>query len=88
MKALIIAAGQGLRLGHLTEATPKPLIRLLGLSLIERVILTAKQVGITEFVVVVGYLGDKIRATLGDGSQWGVKIAYVQNNEWRNGKLH
>ncbi len=85
MKALIIAAGEGSRLGHLTEATPKPLIRLLGLSLIERVILTAKQAGIKEFVVVIGYLGDEIRAKLGDGSEWGVKIAYVENDEWRKG---
>lgn len=85
MKALIIAAGEGRRLGHVTEIAPKPLIRLLGLSLIERVILTAKQAGIKEFVVVIGYHGDKIRAKLGDGSEWGVKIAYVENDEWEKG---
>ena len=41
MKALIIAAGSGSRLGSLTINKPKALIQLLGISLIERVILTA-----------------------------------------------
>jgi CDP-L-myo-inositol myo-inositolphosphotransferase len=81
MKALIIAAGKGDRLG-LTDK-PKSLVQLLGLSLIERVILTAKQAGINEFIVVVGYLGDKIRAELGNGERYGVKIDYIENEEWQ-----
>jgi len=85
MKALIIAAGKGGRFGGLIKDGPKPLLRLLGLSLIERVILTAKQAGIDEFVVVVGYLGEKIRAKLGDGGELGVKITYIQNIEWERG---
>jgi CDP-L-myo-inositol myo-inositolphosphotransferase len=85
MKALIIAAGQGRRLNDLTNDQPKPLIQLLGLSLIERVILTAKHAGIHDFVITVGYLGDKIRATLGDGRGLGVRIDYVQNKEWEKG---
>lgn len=59
MKALIIAAGEGSRLGNLTKDKPKPLVRLLGLSLVERVILTAKEVGIDEFIIVIGYLKNK-----------------------------
>ncbi len=85
MKALIIAAGDGGRLGNLTEHKPKPLIQLLGLSLIERVILTAKQSGVNEFVVTVGYLGDKIKARLGDGNRYRVKINYIENREWMKG---
>ncbi|GAJ06237.1 unnamed protein product, partial [marine sediment metagenome] len=65
MKALIIAAGEGSRLGNLTKDKPKPLVRLLGLSLVERVILTAKEVGIDEFIIVVGYLGERIKEKLG-----------------------
>jgi len=83
MKALIIAAGDGDRLGVLTNNTPKPLISVLGLSLIERVILTSKQAGIEEYVIVVGYLGDKIKANLGNGKRLGVKIDYVENGEWQ-----
>jgi len=58
MKALIIAAGKGRRLEGLTKDGPKPLIKLLGLSLIERVMLTARQAGIDEFVIVTGFFGD------------------------------
>ncbi len=85
MKALIIAAGEGTRLNRLTEDKPKPLIQLLGLSLIERVLLTAKQAGIGEFFIVVGYLGDRIISKLGDGSRYGVEINYIENKEWQKG---
>jgi len=85
MKALIIAAGKGSGFGGLTKDGPKPLVRVLGLSLIERVILTAKQAGIDELVVVVGYLGEKIRARLGDGGKLGVKITYIENTNWKTG---
>lgn len=85
MKALIIAAGKGSRLKGLTDSKPKPLIQLLGLSLIERVILTAKQAGIDEFVIVTGYLGKKVKEKLGRGDRYGIKITYVENREWKKG---
>ena len=85
MKALIVAAGEGRRLAHLTQAVPKPLVRLLGLSLIERVVLTAKRAGIDQFVVVVGCLGDMIKESLKDGTRYGVEIVYVENGEWSKG---
>ncbi|MDO9575347.1 MAG: sugar phosphate nucleotidyltransferase [bacterium] len=85
MKALILAAGDGGRLDNLTKNKSKPLIQLLGLSLIERVILTVKQVGVDEFVIVIGCLGDKIKEKLGDGNRYGVKITYVENEEWQKG---
>ena len=83
MKALILAAGDGGRLGNLSSDNPKPLVQLLGLSLIERVILTSKQADIKEFLIVVGYLGDKIKAQLGSGNRYGVKIDYVENNDYQ-----
>lgn len=85
MKALIIAAGDGSRLGHLTKNKPKPLIQLLGLPLIERTILSAKGAGIKEFVITIGYLGNKIKTHLADGKKYGVKIDYVENKEWEKG---
>jgi CDP-L-myo-inositol myo-inositolphosphotransferase len=85
IKALILAAGRGSRLNHLTKGTPKPLTQIVGLSLIERAILTAKQAGIDEFVIVVGYQGDMIKASLEDGEKLGVKIVYVENEEWLKG---
>ncbi len=85
MKALIIAAGDGSRLKPLTKDEPKPLIHLLGLSLIERVISTARGAGINEFVIVIGHLGDRIKASLGNGARHGVKIEYIENKEWERG---
>lgn len=85
MKALIIAAGRGSRLKNLTNNIPKSLIIVLGKTLIERVILTAKQAGINEFVIVIGYLGDKIKEHLDDGEKFGVKIDYIENDEWQRG---
>ena len=85
MKALIIAAGKGSRLKSLTKGEPKPLIRLLGLSLIERVILTAKKAGVDEFVIVIGCLGEKIKEELADGNRHDVRITYIENRQWQNG---
>ncbi|UCG99815.1 MAG: NTP transferase domain-containing protein [Deltaproteobacteria bacterium] len=53
MKCLIIAAGRGSGLS--SRGDSKPLISLLGVSLIERVILTAQESGLTDFYVVTGY---------------------------------
>jgi len=83
LKALIIAAGQGIRLRPIGDT--KPLVQLLGLALIERVILTAKKSGIKEFCIVVGYHGENIREHLSDGKKYGVKIQYVQNDQWTRG---
>jgi len=86
MKALIIAAGRGKRLKDLTkDKIPKPLIQVLGLSLIERVIFAAKDSNITEFVIVIGYFGRKIREKLGDGNSYGIKITYIENKQWQKG---
>ncbi len=83
MKALILAAGQGRR--HKENGDSKPLIPLLGLSFIERVILTAKKSGIKEFQIVIGYNGERIQKYLGDGKKLGVSVDYIYNDEWRKG---
>jgi len=80
MKALIIASGRGKRIENFFS--PKPLTPLLGLSLIERVILTAKRAGIKDFLIVVGYLREKIKESLGKGKKYGVNIEYIDNEEW------
>jgi len=82
MKALIIAAGNGTRMQPVTRGRHKSLMPLLGLKIIERVILGAKEAGIKEFVIVTGYKGDIYQQTVGDGLRYGVKIQYVQNDKW------
>lgn len=84
MKCLIIAAGQGSRLNHIRKKISKPLFPLLGVPLIKRVILTAKKAGLLEFVITIGYLGEFIRKELEDGSKLGVRIQYVENDEWEH----
>jgi CDP-L-myo-inositol myo-inositolphosphotransferase len=85
MKTIILAAGAGDRMGSLTKDKPKALVQVLGMSLIERVILTAKQAGISEFLVVCGYLGEKIMDNLGNGERFGVRIDYIYNDNWHRG---
>ncbi len=83
MKALIIAAGNGERINHITDGKPKPLLDVLGLTLIERAILSAKKAGINEFVIVLGYKGRAIKKYLGSGEKHNVKIEYIYNREWK-----
>jgi choline kinase/phosphatidylglycerophosphate synthase len=84
MKCLIIAAGRGSRLS--SRGDSKPLVPLLGLSLIERVILTAEKSGLTDFYVVTGYNGDKVRDYLSRFShRRSIHITHITNEEWEKG---
>jgi CDP-L-myo-inositol myo-inositolphosphotransferase len=84
MKCLIIADGRGSRLS--TKGHPKSLIPVLGLSLIERVILTAKNAGLTDFYVVTGYNGEKVRQYLNRFEQSrNINITHTTNEEWEKG---
>jgi len=81
MKVLIIAAGRGNRLSRIGDS--KPLIPLLGLPLIERTILTARKCGFSEFCIVTGYNGQKVRDFLDKlAPRRNVKITHVINEEW------
>ncbi len=82
MKCLIIAAGEGSRLS--SRGDSKPLIPLLELPLIERVILNAKEAGLSDFCVVSGYNGEKLRNHLDQFSQdKNLKISHLINNYWK-----
>lgn len=83
MKALILAAGKGERLGRVNSA--KVLEPFLGLPLLERAILSAREAGVKEFYIVVGYRGDDIITALGDGTRFGVHINYLKNEQWEKG---
>lgn len=83
MQALILAAGKGDRLSN--HFSPKPLIPIFGLPLLERIILTAKLAGIRDFKVVVGYKAEQIKKEMGNGEKLGVHIEYIFNPEWEKG---
>jgi NDP-sugar pyrophosphorylase family protein len=78
VKALILTAGRGTRLGALTDQCPKPLLDLAGEPIIERIIGSLRDAGVGEFVVVTGYLAEKMEAHLGDGSGMGVTIRFIR----------
>lgn len=76
MKAMILSAGRGERMMPLTKDTPKPLIKVHDKTLIEHSIDTLKNAAITDVVINIAYLGEKIQAHLGDGDKFGINIEY------------
>jgi N-acetyl-alpha-D-muramate 1-phosphate uridylyltransferase len=76
MKALIFAAGVGERMRPLTLHTPKPLLLVHGKPLIVYHIEALARADVRELVINVSHLGAQIKSALGDGSAWGVRIAY------------
>ena len=78
MKAVILAAGEGVRLQPITATRPKHLIRVGGKAILEHCLDALKACGITEALIVTHYMGDAIRSHFGDGSKFGFKIEYVE----------
>lgn len=76
MKAMILAAGLGKRMRPLTLETPKPLLPVAGVPLIEYHIRRLAAAGFREIVINHAWLGDQLEAYLQTGSRWGVSIAY------------
>ncbi len=81
MKCVIVAAGPGTRLRE--KGASKPLIRIKGIPLIERVIARAREAGLDEFYVVSGYRGEDLRGELdGFSAREGVRITHIVNENW------
>jgi MurNAc alpha-1-phosphate uridylyltransferase len=76
MIGMILAAGRGERMMPLTKNTPKSLIKVKDLTLIEYSINALKKSNIIDIVINIAYLGKQIKFYLGDGSKFGVNIAY------------
>ncbi len=86
LPAVILAAGQGSRLRKNHRGVPKPLIKILGLSLLERTILACRAAGATEFYVVVGYEKEKVAAHAKTiGRRYRIPIHIVENPDWEEG---
>ena len=79
MKAIILAAGKGTRMGDLSLETPKPMLKVSGKTLLEHK-LDQLPLSIDEVFIVVGYLRDKITEVIGE--KYGrLKITYVLQEE-------
>jgi len=87
MKAIIMAAGKGKRLRPITEWVPKPLLPIGGQPIIGTLLTNLRAAGISDVLVIVGHLADKMRRFLGDGSGYGVRLTYREQRE-RLGTAH
>ncbi|MFC1971066.1 sugar phosphate nucleotidyltransferase [Chloroflexota bacterium] len=85
-KGIILAAGDGDRLGSLTAICPKVLLPVNGKEqLIRSPIEALAAAGVSDIAIVVGYLGDSIIETLGNGDDFGVRLQYVYNSDYLGG---
>jgi len=85
MQAVILAGGLGKRLRPLTHITPKLMVKIYGRSFLEHHILSLREQGIKDIVLLIGYLGGKIKSYFKDGSDFGVNIRYSEDNQLGTG---
>jgi N-acetyl-alpha-D-muramate 1-phosphate uridylyltransferase len=78
---MILAAGKGERMRPLTLTTPKPLLRAGGKPLIAHHLENLQHAGFRDIVINHAWLGSQIEEALGDGKEFGVRIAYSPEGE-------
>lgn len=78
MKSVILAAGKGTRMKHLTADLPKPMLPVKGKPVLERILDGLIGAGISEFCIITGYRAETIENHFGDGSSRGVRITYAR----------
>ena len=76
MKAIIMAGGEGTRLHPYTMVLPKPLIPIGNKAILELLIRRLEKFGFSEVIICIAYLGNLIKALVGDGNKWGTKISF------------
>ena len=81
MRAMILAAGRGERMGALTATRPKPLLTIGDRSLIEHHVVRLAASGVADLVINLSYRGGEIRERLGDGDRFGLTIEYSEEGE-------
>ena len=81
MKAMILAAGRGERMGNLTQNCPKPLLKVRGKCLIDWHLIKLCEAGFQDVVINVAYLSKQIIDFVGDGSNWGLNISISEEIE-------
>lgn len=81
MKAMILAAGRGERMGSLTDNMPKPLVKVNGLRLIEYNLNMISRAGISDVVINICWHGDQIIDQIGNGKEYGLNIIYIDEKD-------
>ena len=81
MRALVLAGGSGSRLRPITHTNAKQLIPVANVPILFHVLGAIRDAGITEVGIVIGATGEEIRAAVGDGSRWGLRVTYLPQAE-------
>ena len=78
MQALILAGGEGTRLRPLTSTIPKPAVPLVQRPFISYMLEWLRSHGVDEAILSCGFMADRVRRVLGDGSGLGIRLRYVE----------
>ena len=82
MQAVIMAGGKGTRLRALTnDEIPKPMVQVSGKPILQHQIEQLREQGVSDIILVVGYLGEVIESYFRDGSAFGVRIRYIREEK-------
>src|ERR1041385_1850855 len=81
MKAVILAGGYGKRLKPLTDERPKPMIEVRNVPIIEWQIRWLRRFGVSEFIICVGYMKERIIEYIGSGNKLGVRVGYAVEDD-------
>ena len=81
MYVVIMAGGKGTRISSVANDIPKPMIPVCGKPVLQHQIEKFAEYGYRDFILVTGYLREKIKEYFGDGSKFGVKISYFEETD-------
>lgn len=76
MQAVILAAGESIRMRPLTTSRPKAMLPVANKPILEHLLVAASEGGVDDFIFIIGYMGNKIADYFGNGAKWDVKINY------------
>lgn len=80
---VVMAGGRGTRMGSLTSHTPKPLLHVCGVPLIDYAISSLVRTGVQQIVVSVNHMAEKIQNYVGDGSRYGTEVVFLEEEDPR-----
>ena len=81
MQCVILAGGLGTRMHPMTQMTPKTLIPVADTPFADYQLTWLARHGVSNVVYSIGFLGEQVRAYVGDGSRWGLKVCYVEDGK-------
>jgi len=83
VQAVILVGGQGTRLRPLTSTVPKPVVQLVDRPFISFMLEWLRGHGVDDVIMSCGFLADSVRRVLGDGSELGIRLRFVEETEPR-----